>query len=81
MKKKPQIISGFATLAAVLTLGVLMSPKFSQASKQVKDNTEAFRLDVPTHKCTGPKIATDGRCTHTNDRLCSDLNGCDGSEN
>jgi len=81
MKKKPQVMRSFAALVAVLICIVSINMQASHASQQAKENMEALTTDVPFHKCTGPKIATDGTCTHTNDRSCSDLNGCDGSDN
>lgn len=72
MKRNPNSFP-VSSLMTILIFLMLLILKTSHASQQTKDNMETLRKDVPVHKCTGTKIVTDGRCTHENDRSCSDL--------
>jgi len=77
MNNKPQPIISIAGLVIIMIFLVSLNLKTSHASPQAKDNMEALKTEVPLHRCGGPKIVNDGSCAQINDRPCSDINGCD----
>jgi hypothetical protein len=75
MKNKLLSIIGSTSVIVMLIFTISLNSEQSNASQLSKINLIALQKKAGKHKCGGPKIMLS--CENTNDRPCSDINGCD----